>query len=132
MRPWNRAQTSLNTSSENNLITPSGKEISESKQALEQNALQKAGDSSVHKSPTTTNTNSTAQNGTTRTGLNNRSGYGSYNRYGSMYGGGMYGGGMYGGGMYSPYGGMYGGMYGSQNSYSQYIFSICQAAQMIE
>ena len=40
----------------------------------------------------------------------------------------MYGGGMYGGGMYGNQTGAMGGL----NQFNQYLFSVCQAAQMIE
>ena len=151
-KPWNRAQTSLNSSNSNEIITPSGNEISANPQGLAANAAQTASDPSLHKSPapnnsTTPTTGTTATSGSTL--ATNRPGYSSYGGgYGmggmggmSSYGGmgrmgmgGMGGmGGMYGGGM----GGMYGGgMYGNQGGFLQtmneYVFSICQAAQMIE
>ena len=151
-KPWERKQSALNsTPNATDIITPSGSEIAANPQALAANALSKTQNAAVHKSPTQNNTatnsttaaaNTTGTTNSTLSTVANRPGYGS--TYGSSYGGynryggGMYGGGMYGGGMYSPYSSMYGGgMYGANqggflNTMNQYVFSICQAAQMIE
>ena len=140
LKPWQKKATSLTTSSSEDIITPSGENVSANTDALAANALQKGNTSTVHKSPTSAETTSPSTpntNNTTTTGYNRPSAYGSsyspYNRYGGgMYGSGMYGGGMYGGGMYG--GGMYGNsMYGTNmDAFNQYLFSVCQAAQMIE
>ena len=141
-KPWQTKATALTTTADaKDIIAPTGAEISANPQALAVNAMQKGDSSTLHKSPASTSPATTAAanattGSTTANSTMNRSPYNSgygYNRYG----GGMYGGGMYGGGMYSPYSSMYGGMYGSSqggflNSMNQYVFSICQAAQMIE
>ena len=140
-KPWQTKATALTTVGDaKDIITPTGAEISANPQALTANAIQKGDTSSLHKSPALTSSSANATiGGTSINSTAARSNYNSgYNRYGGgMYGGGMYGGGMYGGGMYSPYSSMYGGgMYGNQggflNAMNQYVFSICQAAQMIE
>lgn len=49
-----------------------------------------------------------------------------------MYGGGMYGRGMYGSGMYGAGGGLFGNSQGYLDKMNQYVYQLCEIAQMVE